>query len=305
MPSFTFYASAEAVPHTGARPVFCDVDPDVLRHRRDGGARAHARDQARSCRSTCSAASPRRRAARARRRRGVAILEDAAQAAGARLDGRRAGSLGDAATFSFFPSKNLFCLGDGGAIATNDDGRRARRDLRVPRLPRQEHVHRGGVELPARRAPGGGAARDPGPARRLERAAAGRSPRLRGGGPRRAGRRAASRAEDEARAPPVRGPRRDRTSVAALAEAGIAARSYYRVPSTSSPRWRRGRRRGRAARHHARCADEPRAADGPDPRPAPHARWSKRCVGRPIGPANRASRSAGATRPAGQPVNCG
>ena len=53
--------------------------------------------------------------------RGIAIVEDTAQAAGARLGGKRAGSLGDAATFSFFPSKNLFCLGDGGAIATDDD----------------------------------------------------------------------------------------------------------------------------------------------------------------------------------------
>ena len=60
------------------------------------------------------------------------MLEDAAQAAGARRDGRRVGSLGDAATFSFFPSKNLFCLGDGGAIATDDDGVAARaRLLRV------------------------------------------------------------------------------------------------------------------------------------------------------------------------------
>jgi dTDP-4-amino-4,6-dideoxygalactose transaminase len=54
------------------------------------------------------------------RDRGIALLEDAAQAAGARLNGARAGALGDAAAFSFYPSKNLFCLGDGGAIATND-----------------------------------------------------------------------------------------------------------------------------------------------------------------------------------------
>jgi dTDP-4-amino-4,6-dideoxygalactose transaminase len=53
--------------------------------------------------------------------RGIAIVEDGAQAAGAARGGRRAGSLGDVATFSFFPSKNLFCLGDGGAIATDDD----------------------------------------------------------------------------------------------------------------------------------------------------------------------------------------
>ena len=52
---------------------------------------------------------------------GVPVLEDAAQAAGATLGGVRAGALGDAATFSFFPSKNLPCLGDGGAIATDSD----------------------------------------------------------------------------------------------------------------------------------------------------------------------------------------
>ena len=56
----------------------------------------------------------------------VPVLEDAAQAAGARLH-RRAGSLGDVATFSFFPSKNLFCFGDGGAIVADDrDADRAR-----------------------------------------------------------------------------------------------------------------------------------------------------------------------------------
>jgi dTDP-4-amino-4,6-dideoxygalactose transaminase len=55
------------------------------------------------------------------RRFGLPVLEDSAQAAGASLDGAMAGALGDAATFSFFPSKNLFCLGDGGAVTTNDD----------------------------------------------------------------------------------------------------------------------------------------------------------------------------------------
>jgi dTDP-4-amino-4,6-dideoxygalactose transaminase len=51
----------------------------------------------------------------------IPIVEDAAQAAGATYKGRRAGAIGAAATFSFFPSKNLPCLGDGGAVVTSDD----------------------------------------------------------------------------------------------------------------------------------------------------------------------------------------
>src|SRR2546426_183196 len=65
---------------------------------------------------------------------GLPLLEDAAQAAGASLGGTKAGALGDAATFSFFPSKNLGCLGDGGAIVTNDEAVAApARGLRFPR----------------------------------------------------------------------------------------------------------------------------------------------------------------------------
>jgi dTDP-4-amino-4,6-dideoxygalactose transaminase len=56
------------------------------------------------------------------RRRGVKVVEDCAQAAGARRGGRRAGSFGDAAAFSFYPTKNLAALGDGGAVATSDTG---------------------------------------------------------------------------------------------------------------------------------------------------------------------------------------
>ena len=53
-------------------------------------------------------------------RHGLAVIEDAAQAHGARYHGRRAGSLGDAAAFSFYPGKNLGAFGDGGAITTDD-----------------------------------------------------------------------------------------------------------------------------------------------------------------------------------------
>lgn len=75
-------------------------------------------------------------------RYGLHVLEDAAQAHGARYRGRKAGSLGDLAAFSFYPGKNLGALGDGGAIVTNDDALASR----VRRLRNygsdQKYVHR-------------------------------------------------------------------------------------------------------------------------------------------------------------------
>jgi dTDP-4-amino-4,6-dideoxygalactose transaminase len=118
VPSFTFYASAEAIVTAGARPVFCDVD-------------AHTRNV--TLETVRRAMTPRTRAVVAvdlfgcpapipeLRELGLPVLEDAAQALGARLDGRPAGALGDAGTISFYPSKNLGCFGDGGAISTDDD----------------------------------------------------------------------------------------------------------------------------------------------------------------------------------------
>src|SRR5215210_4854864 len=87
VPSFTFYASAEAIPLTGARPVFCDVDPD-----------------------TCCVTAETVRAALTPRTKAVGSLGP---------DGRP-GAVGKIATFSFFPSKNLGAFGDGGAVTTND-----------------------------------------------------------------------------------------------------------------------------------------------------------------------------------------
>jgi dTDP-3-amino-3,4,6-trideoxy-alpha-D-glucose transaminase len=116
MPSLTFYATAEAAADVGAAPVFCDVDPDTACVTAD---------------TVRAVLTPRTRAivpvdlfgnvapVAELRELGPPVLEDAAQAAGASLDGRRAGALGDAATFSFFPSKNLPCLGDGGAVVTD------------------------------------------------------------------------------------------------------------------------------------------------------------------------------------------
>ncbi|MBV8956563.1 MAG: DegT/DnrJ/EryC1/StrS family aminotransferase [Solirubrobacterales bacterium] len=118
VPSLTFYASAEAVVNAGGRPVFCDVDPDT-RNITLGTVRAALTPRTRAIVAVdlfgCPAPVPELREL------GLPVLEDAAQAAGASLGGRRAGALGEVATFSFYPSKNLGCFGDGGAIATDDD----------------------------------------------------------------------------------------------------------------------------------------------------------------------------------------
>jgi len=122
VPSFTFYASAEAIPHTGARPVFCDVDPETFCVTAETVERALTpATRAVLPVHLFGRVAPIEDLRRLVEGRDIAIVEDAAQAAGARLGGKLAGSLGSAATFSFFPSKNLFCLGDGGAIATDDE----------------------------------------------------------------------------------------------------------------------------------------------------------------------------------------
>jgi dTDP-3-amino-3,4,6-trideoxy-alpha-D-glucose transaminase len=128
VPSFSFYASAEAIPPTGARPVFCDIDPRTF---------------CVTSETVRAALTPATKAVMAVHlfgnvapvaeieALGVPVLEDAAQAACSTRHGERAGALGAAATFSFFPSKNLGGFGDGGAIVTNrDDVAEAARMLR-------------------------------------------------------------------------------------------------------------------------------------------------------------------------------
>jgi dTDP-4-amino-4,6-dideoxygalactose transaminase len=122
VPSFTFYASAEAIPHAGARPVFCDIDPASWCVTAETVERALTpATRAVVAVHLFGRVAPVDELREVLDGRGIAIVEDTAQAAGARRGGRRAGSLGQVATFSFFPSKNLFCLGDGGALATDDD----------------------------------------------------------------------------------------------------------------------------------------------------------------------------------------
>jgi dTDP-3-amino-3,4,6-trideoxy-alpha-D-glucose transaminase len=118
VPSFTFYASAEAIPATGAKPVFCDIDPHTYCVTAD---------------TVRAALTPRTKAVivvhlfgnvapvAEIEALGVPVLEDAAQAAGSTSTAGRPGALGTAATFSFFPSKNLGCFGDGGMVTTSDE----------------------------------------------------------------------------------------------------------------------------------------------------------------------------------------
>jgi dTDP-4-amino-4,6-dideoxygalactose transaminase len=116
VPSFTFYASVEAVIAAGARPAFCDVDL-ATRNVTVESVHAALTPKTKAVVAVDLFGSP----APDLHELGLPVLEDAAQAAGATLNGRRAGALGDVATFSFYPSKNLPCFGDGGAIATADD----------------------------------------------------------------------------------------------------------------------------------------------------------------------------------------
>lgn len=119
---FSFFATAEAILSVGATPVFVDIEPETFAMRPE---------------LLASALSPKSRAvlpvhlyghpadlepiSTFCRAHGLALVEDVAQAFGASYGGRRVGTFGAAGAFSFFPSKNMGALGDGGLIATDDD----------------------------------------------------------------------------------------------------------------------------------------------------------------------------------------
>ena len=130
VPALTFYASAAAVVNAGARPAFCDVDPRTFTMTAETAAAASGeRTAALLPVHLFGNPAPMGELRELADSHGLRLLEDAAQALGAALNGRRAGSLGDAAATSFFPSKNLGGFGDGGAILCDDDGVAARARL--------------------------------------------------------------------------------------------------------------------------------------------------------------------------------
>jgi dTDP-4-amino-4,6-dideoxygalactose transaminase len=121
VPANTFVATAEAVCAVGARPVFVDVLPDTLLVDPDAAAAAvTSRTAAVMAVHLFGQMVDVGRLLPMARRHGLAVVEDAAQAHGARFGAWRAGSVGDAAAFSFYPGKNLGGVGDGGAVVSRD-----------------------------------------------------------------------------------------------------------------------------------------------------------------------------------------
>jgi dTDP-4-amino-4,6-dideoxygalactose transaminase len=113
-PAFTFYATAESIARRGATPVFADIDPATLNvDVEDVAAKITARTRAIMPVHLFGRPAPMDELVTL----GVPVIEDAAQAFGAPGVARQ----GIASTYSFFPTKNLFCLGDGGLVASNDD----------------------------------------------------------------------------------------------------------------------------------------------------------------------------------------
>jgi len=118
---FTFVASVAAVCYTGARPILVDIDPHsftmdpaaieaAITPRTKAILPVHLYGQAADMDPIMEVA----------RRHGIAVIEDAAQAHGAKYKGRPVGSIGDIACFSFYPGKNLGAYGEGGAVTTNN-----------------------------------------------------------------------------------------------------------------------------------------------------------------------------------------
>jgi dTDP-4-amino-4,6-dideoxygalactose transaminase len=145
----TFIATAEAVTNVGARPVFADIDPvtynidpghveDLVTARTRAILPVHLYGQPADLDALMAIAA----------RRGLFVVEDAAQAHGAEIGGRRCGSIGHVATFSFYPGKNLGAYGDAGAVTSDDTAilDRIRRLRDHGRSTKYEHVEVGFAE---------------------------------------------------------------------------------------------------------------------------------------------------------------
>jgi len=121
--SFTFIATAGAIARLGARPVFVDIEPDTYTiDPKKVEAAITAKTKAIIPVHLFGLAADMNPIMEVAEKRGIPVVEDAAQAIGAHYAGRKVGSIGLCGCFSFFPSKNLGAAGDGGLLTTNDAG---------------------------------------------------------------------------------------------------------------------------------------------------------------------------------------
>ncbi len=143
LPTNSFIATAEAVMMAGAKPVFCDVDPST--HLLDLGACE------RLVNKNTKAIAPVHLYGLAcdmdavmvfAEKHGLKVVEDAAQAHGAMWHGKRVGSMGVTGCFSFYPTKNLGAIGEGGAVSTNDDSVAEKlRAIRLHGIMKEKYRH--------------------------------------------------------------------------------------------------------------------------------------------------------------------
>jgi dTDP-4-amino-4,6-dideoxygalactose transaminase len=132
---YTFFATAGAIVHAGAIPVFADIEPVTFNldpERLEDAARKRPKARAVIPVHLFGACAEMNAVNEIAGRHNLVVIEDAAQAIGAESNGVRAGALGTIACFSFFPTKNLGAFGDGGALTTRDADLAARlRKLRM------------------------------------------------------------------------------------------------------------------------------------------------------------------------------
>ena len=121
VPSHTFIASATPILMVGAKPVFVDISDDYLMDLKDVESKITSMTKAIICVHLYGQMCDMDELMRLKEKFGFAIVEDCCQAHGATYNDRRAGSFGDVACFSFFPSKNMTVAGDGGMAVTSDE----------------------------------------------------------------------------------------------------------------------------------------------------------------------------------------
>ena len=237
VPAFTFFATAEAVSHTGARPVFADVDPETFNLSPESlSGTITSKTRAVIAVHLFGQCVDLARIAELCRGRGLLLIEDCAQAFGADYQGRRAGAWGDFGCFSFYPTKNLAAVGDARAdYDFREEIRGNPANAAPPWQPADVPARARGLEQPPRRDPGRGAAgeaRSPG---RIQRRAPAHGATL----PREAeGRAAAGRARARhARLSPVHRAQRQarRDPGGARAATASPASIFYPMPLHRQP----------------------------------------------------------------------